>query len=693
VEESETGLAAEGAAVPRARLAAKADAAGEELVEATVRQNFADTMFWSPAVVTGADGKATVRIDAVADNLTTWRATARAMSAGGLVGQARETVVVRKDLIVRLIAPRFFTQGDVTTLTAIVHNYLDNPKDVQLEIAAEGLGLAGETVLRAQVGAQEERRFDWPATVPAAGAARITVKALTNEESDAMQLTVPVLPHGSLQWTSRSGLVEAEAIESFEVPEGAIHEATELLVVVSPTHAATVLDALDWLADYPYGCVEQTMSRFLPSVITRQVLRRLEIRKPWLEEQLPDMIRAGLQRLYDFQHGDGGWGWWQNDESNPFLTAYVVYGLALARDADVPVNDLVLRRGVAALDAHLGKGELSPVGRAMLALVLAKEGERAEAEKVLDALAAGAEETGGTAHWRAVGEYRWMGDATEATALALRAFLAVRPNHPLVPKALAWLALNRDGDHWTSTRQTALVVLAMSEYLALSGERAPDATIALELNGEAVWERRVTKENWHEFDGATRFDASKVRPGTNTVTIRKKGEGSPVYSIFLKHFRKADRFEASQGGLRVEREYRLLVPDGKERKRVLLADGATVAAGDEIEVFLRVKADRPYRYLVLEDPLPSGFEPEREPRPAHHARWGWWYATKAFRDEKVEIAITHLPQGEQTVAYVMRAETPGTFRVLPAAVWNMYRASEGANSSGFSVVTTALGRR
>ena len=54
---------------------------------------------------------------------------------------------------------------------------------------------------------------------------------------------------------------------------------------------------------------------------------------------LQQKIRAGLDRLYNFQHEDGGWGWWETDESHPFMTAYVVAGLAQAKAAGVQVDD------------------------------------------------------------------------------------------------------------------------------------------------------------------------------------------------------------------------------------------------------------------------------------------------------------------------------------------------------------------
>ena len=94
------------------------------LVQPTIRKNFKDTAFWQPDVVTGADGKATVKVD-LPDNLTTWRATARGVTSDTKVGATKYKVVARKDVIMRLETPRFITQGDTVTLSGIVHNYLE----------------------------------------------------------------------------------------------------------------------------------------------------------------------------------------------------------------------------------------------------------------------------------------------------------------------------------------------------------------------------------------------------------------------------------------------------------------------------------------------------------------------------------------------------------------------------------------
>ena len=58
------------------------------------------------------------------------------------------------------------------------------------------------------------------------------------------------------------------------------------------------------------------------------------------------MTKAGLERLIQFQHGDGGWGWWEHDASAPYMTAYVLFGLDAAANAGVKIDDEVFGNGV-----------------------------------------------------------------------------------------------------------------------------------------------------------------------------------------------------------------------------------------------------------------------------------------------------------------------------------------------------------
>ena len=110
---------------------------GSDLVVPKVRKAFPDTAYWNPNVRTGADGHARVEFN-FPDALTTWRTTIRAMTDDGKAGGVVTRVLVRKNLIVRLAAPRFFRQGDETVLRVIAHNYLTTAKDVTFALDVNG---------------------------------------------------------------------------------------------------------------------------------------------------------------------------------------------------------------------------------------------------------------------------------------------------------------------------------------------------------------------------------------------------------------------------------------------------------------------------------------------------------------------------------------------------------------------------
>ncbi|HLF92929.1 MAG TPA: MG2 domain-containing protein [Planctomycetota bacterium] len=671
--------------------------------ETEVRSKFADTMLWK-IVRTSADGLARVEVE-IADNLTTWRATARAVTADSRFGVERHSVVSRKNVIVRVETPRFLTQNDASTLSAVIHNYLPVEKELRIEFSASGVETRGDAVATVRIPAGGQKRLDWKAIAKGVGAAKVTVKALGDTDSDAMEVTFPVLPHGSPRWETKAGGVAERTVEKVTLPADAIPGTAELLIAVSPVHASMVLDALDSLAGYPYGCVEQTMSRFLPSVIVAGSLKKLGLSRPKLEAELPRMISSGLQRLYSMQHHDGGWGWWQQDATNPWMTAYVLSGLRMARDAGVAVSPDALEQAVAAARRMLSLEEdpnlkayllhalggpedeveflwrdllaqqtetLKPYAQALLALSLHRQG--LDARPLLRALE-------GTALFAQGRDHGWLDDAVETAAAALRAFLAIDPKNPAVARLVEGLGRKRRGAWWTSTRQTAMAVYAITDYLERTDALNPDMTVSLTLNGKQVYSEKITRESWPKFDGVRNFAASELKPGENEIVIEKQGAGSPTYSVGLRYHSAGENLPASKGGFTIERAYHAI--ERREGERILrrLPEGFTAVSGQEVEVTLTFTADREYEWLMVEDPLPAGFEPVRE----YWGFWGWnwdyWYSTKEFHDERVSIGMRSIPPGVHTASYTMRAETPGDYHVLPARAFNMYFPEVGAHSA------------
>jgi alpha-2-macroglobulin len=368
------------------------------LVAPVVRKNFADTALWR-VVQTDARGKATLTWK-FPDNLTTWRTKAIALSDDTRVGEASASVITTKKLLLRLQAPRFFRERDRVMITANIHNRLAGDKKVKVELDVTDtlLKVEGDKTRQVTVPRDGEQRVDFWVTVHGEGEARVKLSALTDEESDAKELLFPVLVHGFMKTDSAVGSISvkspdgAEKSITLKVPAERRLDQGELVVRWSPTLAGAMIDALPYLLDYPYGCTEQTMSRFVPAVLTRKTLqlaggysledlakirssmnpqqiggsgdqvyrKRIEReyrrfdRSPVYNTALMDeMIASGLGRISRMQRPDGGWGWWSDDRSSVDTTAYVLFGLFEARSADVGVPEALIQRGLSSMEANL----------------------------------------------------------------------------------------------------------------------------------------------------------------------------------------------------------------------------------------------------------------------------------------------------------------------------------------------------
>jgi hypothetical protein len=700
----------------------------DSMAETEVRGNFPDTWAWKPNAATDASGRFTFETD-VPDSLTTWRATVRAATTDTRVGQAKLEFVARKEVIIRLETPRFFTQKDACVVSGVVHNYRDDVDEIRVSLEALGVKVAGELATTIRVPKGEDRRIDWRIEALAAGSATFTARAESPKESDAMRLEVPILPHGSIQYLTRAGASEGAVRETITLPATAIREASELTISVAPSVASQVTGAVEYLAGYPYGCVEQTMSRFLPSVVASRAMKQMGVRHAKLEAELPDMVAAGLQRLYNFQHYDGGWGWWEGDESHPYMTAYVVYGLAKAKEAEQPVDPGVLERGLQALRnmfergpeaenhrrgkllpedtrayvlfamSEAGAGEskaldeifakradLSDYGRAILAISLARGGRADEARTVLRDLDATAKQGEAYCYWEGHAQrWHWMSHSIETTAYVLRAYGRVAPKDPKIHKVLRWLAANRHGDRWHSTKDTAAIVYALAEHAAASGELDAEFALTVKVNGKELMSAKVDKSNLLSFDGTRVLKGLDVPAGETRVEITREGKGVLYYSVHLKCFNATDVFAPEKGTVAIARSYAKVRWEGKEKIVEDLKDGDAVTSGDIVEVTLGLEAQGLHEYMMIEDPIPAGFEIQKEEERFYggwHGRWRGWYSRIEARDEKVCVAATTL-NGTQTVSYLMRAETPGEFRILPTRAWNMYVPEIAGSSEGF----------
>ncbi len=284
---------------------------------------------------------------------------------------------------------------------------------VSLELDSGNLEAIDGAPKTVEIAAKSEARVDWRVKALKEGEAKFRMRADAGDDGDAVERVLPVVVHGMLRQDAWSRAVEPGADSAkivMEVPEQRRADQSKLTVRFSPTIAGAVVDAIPYLADYPYGCTEQTLNRFVPAVIARKMLKDLKIdlaevkakrnnlnpqelgnaadraaqwkqwqRNPVFDEAEVDrMVTAGVERLMSMQNSDGGWGWFSGygEYSYPHTTAVVVHGLLVARDNGAEVPEEMLNAGISWLMAH----ERTEV--AALQLHVEREALRAEKKKV-----------------------------------------------------------------------------------------------------------------------------------------------------------------------------------------------------------------------------------------------------------------------------------------------------------------------
>ncbi|MCA9934071.1 MAG: Ig-like domain-containing protein, partial [Anaerolineales bacterium] len=274
---------------------------------ANPRQDFPDTAAWFPTLHTDWNGEATVTVT-LPDNLTSWRLTAKAATADTQVGEAVANITVHQDVIVRPILPRTLTAHDEVQLSALVHNYTESTQTitVQLLVPNSLFTIHHSPSLSVTVPAGGVRVVGWLATAVSAGTADLTVQASIGDVVvDAVQLPLEIRPLAIPDVTTQIGQFSGDLATTIDMPAGAL-PISSARIELSRSIAGTLLEGLEYLTGYPYGCVEQTMSRALPNAVVGRAFNQLGVGSPTLQADLPAKINASLQRLYGYQHNDGG---------------------------------------------------------------------------------------------------------------------------------------------------------------------------------------------------------------------------------------------------------------------------------------------------------------------------------------------------------------------------------------------------
>ncbi len=702
-----------------------------------IREEFVDTAYWNATLTTDENGVATFDVT-LPDNLTTWRLDARAVTSGEdgnlLVGQTTYDLLSTKPLLIRPVTPRFFVVGDEVSLAAVVNNNTEDEQEVEVTLEASGLTFQGDAVQTVTIPAGGRARIDWPVLVEDVAAIDLTFYASGNggDYTDASKpplgqgdaRLLPVFKFEAPETVGTGGVLReggsvTEAIalpRTFDVTQG------ELTVSLEPSLAATTLDALDYLRNYPYQCTEQTVSRFLPNIMTYRAFDAFGLADAELEAGLDFNVRYAVQRLYAQQHVDGGWGWFVQDVSDPLVTAYALLGLYEADQNGFDVTASAISRAQQYLTGTMivpsqsvdtwklnrqafvlyvlartgapdvartatlyeSRERLDIYAHAFLAMALNSiDADDSRVDTLASDLVSSAILSATGAHWEEASRDYWNWNTdTRSTAIVLQALTQIMPESDLIPNVVRWLMVARQADAWETTQETAWSIMALTDWMVVTGELTPDYTFSASLNGQQLAEGTATSDNVREATELVVQVQDMLQDEANRLVIeRSDGDGNLYYTAHLRAFLPVPEIEPLNRGLIVERRYTL----ADDASNAPITDARV---GDLVTVRLTVIAPNDLHYVVIEDPIPAGSDavnpdlatsqqtgtqPELNPQNPLSQGWGWWWFSNIeYRDEKVVLFSSYLPAGTYEYVYTIRAGLPGTFNVIPTTGYEFY---------------------
>ncbi|ELI6433924.1 alpha-2-macroglobulin family protein [Aeromonas salmonicida subsp. salmonicida] len=621
------------------------------------------------------------------------------------VGQAERAVKVVAPLVAEIGWPRFGARGDETRALVQLRNMSGEDQSLSLIwTLTGGLQAGGELPGTLALKNGEEQWLTLPLTVTgASGVASLQLAASGKGFAVNREWSLPLRSPWPAQTRQRYQMLAPNQQMSFAQSELAGLDPANLQGLLSLSGTPPWDPAGQWqaLAQYPYACLEQTLSRAWPYLLTTADERAAwsnnlpNVDKPVSEA---DLQRALLQRLQRLQLPSGGFGLWDGrSDEEQWLTAYAADYLLTSKEAGDAVPEAMLNQAINRLQSYLGDSQYGErwssapehsrlAYQAYSAFVLARVGKAPLSTLRLIWEQQADHARSGLPLLHLSLALSAMGDEQTAAKALTRALATPRGDDyladygsPLRDGALE-LALLRQHklaeDRWPELSAKVADTLAHRQWLSTQ-ERLALLRLA-QVDPAADWQARVASISGDQAVAGKNSAQIGAPEALAATGVTNEGKGSLYVQRTLVGYPEQAPVRISQG-MSVTRSW--FNADGKR------FDPAKVKVGDLVVVRLNVSSEQTVPDALLVEMLPAGFELENpalgtsikleelsiEGKPAWQSEWNDYLKHQEFRDDRYTAALDLSEGGNQQLVYLMRAVTPGRYQVPPTQVEDMYR--------------------
>ncbi len=725
-----------------------------------LREEFPDTAYWNPALITNSEGRGQVTMT-LPDSLTTWHVDVRGLTADTRVGQAETQIVTTKPLLIRPVTPRFLVAGDRVLMAAVVNNNTSSELNVNVTLQSQGFTLdePDRATQQATVPANGRARVEWWGAAGSEEAADLVFSVSTTDtpplEDSARPVwgTLPILQYTAPQAFVTGGVLRGATSqqEIISLPRTFNPSSGGLDVELSPSLAGSLLSALKAM-DLPDTSMsaEATLSYLLPNLEVYRALNGAGLADPALSERVTANVTSSVSRLLSLQNQDGGWNWWgksyflddgtQANQSDPYISAYVFFGLLRVHEIGLPVDEGALQRagtylsslrqeitndtGGAELDrisfiqfalAHANtfdemtvgnlynvRDRLSPSSQALLAYIFKKNNSADERVRdLISNLESTAIVSASGAHWETPAENIFTtGSSVYTTSLVVYVLAQLDSANQVVFNAVRYLAAHRDARGlWSVGHDNAWAMMALNEAMLGFGDLNADFSYSAMLNGGPLASGDVAG-NQVLTPTVAQVPLEYLSPNLpNLLTVqRDDGLGRLYYRAVLNVSRPVEEVRPLDAGMRIDRVYTASAC----RKECPSLSTLELGAGKPVTARLTLVLPHESHYVMVEDFIPAGMEilnrslktsqqgidstgveVQFDDSDPFAEGWGWWlFNEPQIRDDSILFTAETLPAGTYVLTYTLIPLQAGEFRVLPAHAWESFFPEVQGTSGG-----------
>jgi uncharacterized protein YfaS (alpha-2-macroglobulin family) len=697
-----------------------------------IRTEFEELAYYNGSVLSDAQGKASITFT-LPDDLTTWRVMAVATDGNFHFGNGEATFIATKPLITNPILPQFARLGDRFDAGVSVTNTTQQTGNLTINgSVTNNLQFVDKSNVQTNA-SSGTNAYRFPMIASDVGEGKVQfVTQLNHQESDAFEVPLEVRELEITEQAIESGVTTNLVKIPLQIDNQVLPNAGGLDISLASTlipemtaPAKQVLDQ-DWLPFLETSASQLAIAANL-QILSQKYAQVVSNFNPSQE------ANKALENLQKLQQPDGGFAdipSSQTTESDPLITPYAAESIALAQSAGFPVDSEIITR----LKTYLNKILTNPGQYAWCTLscrrqvqlealiALAELGEKRadflvslyedknsldrvnqikltrylfqfpqwqdEAQTLFNDLQETVYETGRTATVNLPQEWHWFNSATTTQAQALRLFIAQKATPEVLDRVLqGLLAMRREGN-WQTSYDNAQALTALVEYSQLE-PTPPNFNTTVQLAGKSLG--KVRFEGYRHPNYQLQVPMEKLPRGRHDLILNKSGQGNLHY-LTAYRYRLTGNQPGRLNGLRVIRYIRPANQAQVLRAIDLYApdEPFTVPPGQVFDIGLEMISDHPIHHLIVNDPLPAGFEAvdtsfQTSTSYFQAQQDSWEINYQKIHKDKVVAYGDRLDAGVYTLHYLVRSVTPGTFE-WPGAEIHLQYAPEEFGRSASSVL-------